>query len=250
MILKCPHCSKPVNLALVAPAAAPVPEAGCVVIQKSKYIDEKKIAQVSKPLTCACGHDAHDGPCPHGKGTAFGGCPCPGMHKRGRKALSPRPASFDAEPMTRGERTILAAIVQNGGCSREHITVLTGYKRSSRDTYIQKLFARGFLEHEGNHLTATEEGRTAVADIEELPKGDALREHWLEKLPVGESRVLQVVTAVYPRAIAREAITESTGYKRSSRDAYLQKLLVRRLIEKYQGDIRASDLLFDNAREP
>jgi hypothetical protein len=42
----------------------------------------------------------------------------------------------------KGERSVLIAIAQSeGGVARDTLTVLTGYKRSSRDTYIQRLAA-------------------------------------------------------------------------------------------------------------
>src|SRR6185312_5032994 len=42
--------------------------------------------------------------------------------------------------LPRGEHAILTAAAQYpDGVSREQLTVLTGYKRSSRDTYLQRL---------------------------------------------------------------------------------------------------------------
>jgi hypothetical protein len=37
-------------------------------------------------------------------------------------------------------------------------------------------------------------------------------------------------SASYPKSIGSEAISEATGYKRSTRDAYLQRLDARRLV--------------------
>jgi hypothetical protein len=62
-----------------------------------------------------------------------------------------------------------------------------------------------------------------------------LFEHWKRKLPEGERRVLEVLVAAYP----------ATGYKRSSRDAYLQRLGARRLVEVDGSEVKASDHLFD-----
>jgi len=48
--------------------------------------------------------------------------------------------------LTKGERAILTVVCQYpNGASREQITVLTGYKRSSRDTYLQRLCNKGFI---------------------------------------------------------------------------------------------------------
>lgn len=49
----------------------------------------------------------------------------------------------------------------------------------------------------------------------------------------------------YPKAVEREALSEATEYKRSSRDTYLQRLTARRLVVSVgRGEVRASEELF------
>jgi uncharacterized protein len=147
----------------------------------------------------------------------------------------------------KGELRILAAAAQHPeGVTREQLTVLTGYKRSSRDTYLQRLRARGLVV-DGDRITATAEGVAVLGPaFEPLPTGAALLEHWLGRLPVGERVVLEVVVAGYPDAVDRERISEATSYQRSSRDTYLQRLRSRQLVtEAGRGQVRASDTLFD-----
>jgi hypothetical protein len=155
----------------------------------------------------------------------------------------------DGSPLPEGERKILTAVAQyEDGASRETLTVLTGYKRSSRDTYIQRLRARGFVELSGEKVVATAEGVDALGpDFEPLPTGAALQEYWLERLPEGERKVLEVLLEYYPEAVERETIDKATGYKRSSRDTYLQRLRARQLVEfAGRGEVRASETLFEN----
>jgi hypothetical protein len=145
-----------------------------------------------------------------------------------------------------GERRVLAAIAQHAeGVTREQLTVLTGYKRSSRDTYLQRLRARGLVA-DGERLTVTQVGLAELGpDFEPLPTGAALLEHWRGRLPAGERAVLEVAVKAYPEAVDREAITEATGYLRSSRDTYLQRLRSRQLItEPGRGLVRAAEALF------
>ncbi|HEY1554763.1 MAG TPA: hypothetical protein VGF94_08015 [Kofleriaceae bacterium] len=53
---------------------------------------------------------------------------------------------------------------------------------------------------------------------------------------------------VYPEPIERTSIDESTGYQRSSRDAYLARLRAKELvIESGRGTVKASDTLFEGA---
>lgn len=146
-----------------------------------------------------------------------------------------------------GERRILVAVAQHqAGVTREQLTVLTGYKRSSRDTYLQRLRSGGYVDERHGRLMATEAAVAALGDAyEPLPTGDRLREHWIRRLPVGERRLFERIVAAYPSEIAREVLTEALGYKRSSRDTYLQRLIARRLVLPVgRGSVRAAEELF------
>lgn len=152
--------------------------------------------------------------------------------------------------MGRGEIAVLTAIAQHGdaGVTREQLTVLTGYKRSSRDTYVQRLVALGLAFKRGDGaILATVAGVTKLGpDFKVLPTGAALLTHWMTRLPAGEKVVLSTLADAYPEALSREDVSVRTGYKRSSRDTYLQRLRVRRLIEPGPfGTLRAAELLFD-----
>lgn len=145
-----------------------------------------------------------------------------------------------------GEKAILTICAQySGRATREQITVLTGYKRSSRDTYLQRLQSRGYIQV-GATITATAEGIAALGpDFEPMATGAELRAHWLSRLPEGERKIFAHLIEAYPGAIAREALEESTGYKRSSRDTYIQRLRSRQLVEVLgRGELRASEELF------
>ena len=168
-------------------------------------------------------------------------------------ARVPRPAGNlkSGLKLGKGERAVLTAIAQHGGndgASREQLTVLTGYKRSARDTYIQRLRAAGLIEERGARLFATGTGLDGLGDWERLPTGSALRQWWLERLPAGERRILDLVcefTAAAGRPAAREHLGESSGYKRSALNSYIQRLGARRLVETGPDGVRASPLLFD-----
>ena len=149
--------------------------------------------------------------------------------------------------LPKGERAVLVAIAQYpDGADREQLSVLTGYKRSSRDTYLQRLRERGYVDQTGDTLFATDGGVAALGDgFDPLPTGEALRDYWLQRLPEGERRVLEVLIASYPDAVQRDALDEPTGYKRSSRDTYLQRLAARKLVANVgRGEVKASDNLF------
>jgi uncharacterized protein len=146
-----------------------------------------------------------------------------------------------------GERRVLTAIAQHqDGVTREQLTVLTGYKRSSRDTYLQRLSAAGLALVGGTLIFVTPDGLAALGpDFEVLPTGDDLLEYWLGRLPEGERKILAILTQdAGGDTVDRETISEQTGYKRSSRDTYLQRLSARRLIVTQRDGVRASETLF------
>jgi DNA-binding MarR family transcriptional regulator len=161
-------------------------------------------------------------------------------------ARQTRVATGPGESLPKGEKAILTACAQYpGGADRTQLTILTGYKRSSRDAYLQRLREKGYVETSGDTVAATDAGVDALgADFEPLPTGDALREHWFSRLPEGERKILAVLIDRYPNAVARDELDEATGYKRSSRDAYLQRLSARKLVEAERGEVKASSLLF------
>jgi uncharacterized protein len=170
---------------------------------------------------------------------------------------APRPARIPAPPseefdgsLGKGERTMLRAIAQYPeGAERDQLTVLTGYRRSTRDTYIQRLSAVGLVEISGSGIRTTDAGVEALgSDFEPLPEGEELQSYWLDRLPEGERRLLEILLKEYPESVGREYLSEETEYKRSTRDTYLQRLKSRRLVKDLgRGEVRASANLFSGS---
>lgn len=177
---------------------------------------------------------------------------------RGEAMQSPTPRSFAglnkreeviAKPGTlpTGERVTLTACAQHqpNGCTREQLSILTGYKRSTRDAYIQRLREKAFVGLDGAQVVATEAGVAALGpDFQPLPTGAALREHWLQRLPRGEAEILRILCESWPQDVSRDRLSEATGFARSSRDAYLQRLRARQLVKTERGSATAADVLF------
>jgi uncharacterized protein len=144
-----------------------------------------------------------------------------------------------------GERAVLIAAAQFNGVDRDQLSVLTGYKRSSRDAYIQRLREKGYVEVSGQTIAITDAGNGALPpDYEPLPTGRAIQNYWLERLPEGERRILSELISAFPNYMPRSDLDDATGYKRSSRDAYLQRMKARRLVEMAGATVRASQELF------
>jgi len=162
--------------------------------------------------------------------------------------LPRRTSEAESSQLPEGERKVLAALIQYpNGLERSQIAILTGYsKRSTRDAYIQRLRLKTYCDVRGSKVFATDEGRTALPDFEPLPSGDALQAYWLNRLPEGERKVLEYLISQYPNEVSREEVSEKTGYeKRSTRDAYIQRLGLKELVVASHGEVKASDELFD-----
>jgi hypothetical protein len=145
-----------------------------------------------------------------------------------------------------GERKILIAIGQHpSGITRSHLTVLTDYKRSSRNTYISRLAQQGLVSANGEMVTITDRGVAELGnDYDPLPTGDALRDRLMNELPPGERAILQELVNAYPNGLSRDDIGTATGYMRSSRNTYISRMAAREIIEISGQNIRASDTLF------
>lgn len=155
-------------------------------------------------------------------------------------------ARADTGDLPKGEAAVLSALIQfPDGLRREQLTVLTGYKRSSRDAYIQRLREKGLVDAHADGARATEAGIAALPNAQPLPTGAELQAYWLARLPLGERAILEQLIAAYPEPVSRDALSDATGYQRSSRDAYLQRMRAKQLIEEPgRGTVRASENLF------
>jgi hypothetical protein len=172
-----------------------------------------------------------------------------GASARPRRATHSTSAT-EHRPVTgeTGERRVLTAIAHHrDGVTRPQLTVLTGYKRSSRDTYVQRVRARGLVDLRGERLVATAKGIAELGpDFRPLPpSGLELRAHWLTHLPEGERRVLAFLLEA-GRAVSRDEVSAATDYRRSSRDSYIQRLAARELVVTVaSGQIAAAPLLME-----
>lgn len=164
------------------------------------------------------------------------------------RASMPSPAAGGDGSLGSGERAVLAVIASSrDGVRPEQITVVTGYKKSSRNTYLQRLSAKSYTAKNGDRLIITAAGIAALGfDYEPPPTGAALREQVMGRLGEGERRILDALIRQYPAPLTHETIDEITGYKKSSRNTYLQRLSARELLDEScpRGSSKAADRLF------
>jgi hypothetical protein len=158
------------------------------------------------------------------------------------------PGTPRAEFLAKGERSTLIAIGRyEEGVERNQLTVLTGYRRSTRDAYLSRLKEKGLWEDRHGRILVTDAGIAALGDAytPQPATGEALRAYWMHKLPSGEKKLLEALIAAAGEPVDRETLGEGTGFARSSRDAYLSRLGAKRLVESIgRGQVKASASLF------
>jgi len=144
---------------------------------------------------------------------------------------------------TKGIHAILQACrASANGCTRAQLTLLTGYKRSTRDAYIARGAAAGWLAV-GERITLTAAGVKECGPAQPVLRGRALLERYVETLPEGESKVLAALAQAGHGGATREVIGNATGYKRSTRDAYISRLATRELVQTEDGKVKLAELL-------
>ena len=149
--------------------------------------------------------------------------------------------------MVRGEIVVLTAIAQYPeGIDHDQLAVLTGYKRTSRQTYVQRLCQRGYVEHRDQRMVVTAAGIAALgSNYEPLPpSGKALRDFWMARLSGGERSILSHLISIYPAAVPPAEVGAASNYRRTSTGTFIQRLVTRHLVVRQGRDVRASEVLF------
>lgn len=167
-----------------------------------------------------------------------------------RPQTPPRPASAAPAPsgsLAIGPAAVLTVCCQYPeGATRPQITILTGYKRSTRDAYIQRLSQQGLVEVQGALIVAASGAQAHLPNFEPLPTGKALQDYWLGRLPEGEAKILAVLINARGNPVSRDHISQQTDYQRSTRDAYIQRMSAKLLVETVgRGEVKASGVLFE-----
>lgn len=212
-----------------------------------QQVDEIR-GQIAGLVTPPAGRPMHKLLAPLHKPKSVGHQTAVSVHKTLAKPHISReiPLSTNGD-LPKGERQILTVCAQyNDGADKTQISILTGFKRSSRDAYLARLRSKGFIDTiSSGNIIATDEGIAALGEFEPLPTGRELQQYWLDKLPKGEADILNMLIGAYPDGLQREVISEYTDFRKSSRDAYISRLSSRKLVDVVApGVVRAAEHLF------
>jgi hypothetical protein len=149
-----------------------------------------------------------------------GGAPSSGESSaaRGSREVAPRgPEKYaSAELLSKCERALLQVMAQRRVATYSQLAVLSGYSRKSSgfSNSVSKLRVAGMVEGGRDGLKITPFGASLVGDVEELPTGPALVEHWRQRLDKCAASLLGVIYRA--RRATRLHLAELAGYSSTS----------------------------------
>lgn len=115
--------------------------------------------------------------------------------------------------LPKAEKTLLNILAQfPAGRNRKQLSFLSGYsyRASSYRGAMAGLRARGYV-NTGEPIMATDAGIAAI-DVEPLPSGPALLEHWRGELPKASVVLLDLILTAWPDELTKEELGELSGY--------------------------------------
>jgi hypothetical protein len=172
--------------------------------------------------------------------------PPPPSQRPPRRPVPPRnrEVTEDGPTLGRAERTLLNVLAAfPEGRTKVQLSILSGYsiRSSSFANALGALRSLGLAEgREPTVITAA--GREVAGDVEPVPQGAALLEHWRGQLGRAERSLLDVFVAVYPAELTREELSERSGYSQTS-SSFANAIGRLRSLRLVDG-MRASEDLF------
>ena len=171
------------------------------------------------------------------------------VSERSRQIATPVRSAENGDELKRGEKIMLTAIAQSSsrGIVREQLSALVKYKKTSRDTFLKNLARVGYVYcRDDKRFVVTEAGMEKLgSDYQPLPTGKDLIAYWMRELIGGERAIFEIAIKAHPDEVERSTLDELIGYKKTSRDTFIKRLVARYLIATQRNSIRASDVLFE-----
>ncbi len=162
--------------------------------------------------------------------------------------------------LDKAQRAVLMTLANfPDGLTAVRVSLLTGYKRSTRNRILQELKSMGLVieenrgDREKRAIKATDAGTQALhgsGGIAPLPPRHATRAEWKTRLPSGNATVFDYLCHHFPVWIERSDIDESLNFAQSTRNRMLQELKRLDLIEVHGTQVRAASELFDAHERP
>lgn len=123
-----------------------------------------------------------------------------------------RPAA-PAGGLPLAQRRILTVLAQHGPRTKIQVAILAGYAHGGGgfNNALGALRSAGGIEGR-ELLSATDAGLDALGDVDPLPVGEALIDHWKSRLGRAERLILDTLRHAWPQPASKEDLAASTGY--------------------------------------
>lgn len=131
-----------------------------------------------------------------------------------------------------GEIKVLSAVAQYpDGLKEEQISVLTGYRRTTRYENLKALKRKEYVTDEGGIIRATQRGIAALGDdYRPLPTGEELIAHWRKNLTGGELRIFEFAIQRQAPFDNGEELQAAVNMKRTSCYEAMKALVARHIL--------------------
>ena len=137
-----------------------------------------------------------------------------------RPTPRPKPTTTAAAgDLGKAEKVVLTVLVQHPeGRTKTQIALLSGYsiKSSGLSNALGRLRSLGYATKGGTTTQATPAGIAALGDVEPLPTGHELLEHWRSQLGKAEKACLDAFVDAWPHELDKPTVADRTGYSSSS----------------------------------
>ncbi len=172
---------------------------------------------------------------------------------RSAKPLPPsRPTpSPNGVKIKKGARRMLAALYvrQSQGATKLQLGTLVGMKHTGGTfgDYLGTLRRNGFVTQKGSLFFYNESAEDYLDELPSIPDTtEAVVALWGSKLKAGARKILNLLVQCHPTAMSRPEIGDAVGnaYTGGTFNDYLGTLVRNGLVEKLDGEYRASEDLF------
>jgi hypothetical protein len=146
------------------------------------------------------------------------------------------------------KRRILIALAQNpDGAEINRLAALAGYTVNGHfNNMLGSLRLNEYITPARTLPQITQAGLKALGDFEPLPRGEALREYWLQRVGRSKAKILKVLFDFYPKPLVIDELAEEAGYTVNGHfNNMMGSLRTMGLITPPRQPIKAMDYLFE-----
>lgn len=125
----------------------------------------------------------------------------------------PAPSGDGSSDLTGPQRKLLTVLATYGPRSKRQLAMQAGYssKGGGFNNPLSSLRSQGLVER-GDPIVITQAGFDALGEVDPLPVGQALIDHWMGQLKGPEQKILRPLIDIWPDTMSKEDLAAVAGY--------------------------------------